>query len=129
MNRYEMSVRRNNVPTENPAARFKVTSSITEIGTYIRHCIEHQKVFRAEDMPEGKLDAAVVMISKSTDVPILVDSADDVLALSTAYSHRAVYSRETLPRNVSLVMHYTKSLGEPLQGVRTRVIIVKGKRK
>jgi len=129
MNRYQMSVRRNNAPTENPAVKFKVTSSITEIYAYIRHCIEHQVVFRAEELPEGKLDAAVVQMSKSTEVPILVDSFDDILALSAAYSHRAVYSQETLPKKVNLVIQYTRNMSRAPEGVRVRVVIVKGKKR
>ena len=115
MDRFQMAIRKHNAKPI--AYRFKSTSSVNKLCSYLKKCIEDGVIFDAKDVPNGILDAAVVRIGKETNTPVLVDSDKTARSLSIAHSYKMVFSLDKDQKFSYLrypyALYYTEKL--PLQ--------------
>ena len=87
MNRYEIALGK-----RNKAFRFPPTQSITKTLKYMNFCAQNRTTFVADNIPVFILEAAMVKMSETTKIPIVVDSKEKALLLSTAHSHSNILS-------------------------------------
>jgi len=79
----------------NKELRAAPTKSVPAIKKALRFCNVHNLIFKSENQPQAIMNKALISLSKETGVPILVATDSDAMALSTAYSHKAIYSFES----------------------------------
>jgi hypothetical protein len=103
MNRYQIAVRKHQ---DRKVVMFKASDRIDTVCKYIAYCVKSGLVFHAKNIPRGVLDASVIAYSKRVNIPILMTGAVEVMTLSTAYSHREIYTKESLPKNCTAVILY-----------------------
>jgi len=100
------------------AYRFKASGSMSRVLSYMKKCMEDGMVLDADEIPESALDAAVVKLSKESDVPIIVTSQVDAHLLSISQSHRRVFMFDDLPKKFPYAIYYiniddAQSLADP----------------
>jgi uncharacterized protein YehS (DUF1456 family) len=119
MDRFQLAIRKHNAKPI--AYRFKSTSSLNKLCSYLKKCIEDGVIFDAKDVQSGILDAAIVRIGKETNTPILVDSDKIARSLSIAHSYKMVYSLEKEQKfsyiKYPYALYYMEQL--PLQDVNS----------
>jgi hypothetical protein len=92
MDRYSIALGK-----RNGAFKFPSTQSVARTVKYINYCIKHKATFVASNIPEFILFSALVKVSLSSQVPILVKHEEKARVLSTAYSHKPIYTPKTMP--------------------------------
>lgn len=99
MNRYKIAiVRLKDQPEKRKAYRFPGTRYVSRTVGYIRYCINNKVIFLADNIPQDALDSAVIKISESYDIPVIVDSDSTARLFSISHSHK-IYSLNNLPKD------------------------------
>lgn len=121
MDRYKILLGR---PPFRTAFKFKPSHSVNGIYRCMEKCIKEGTVFDATNMPVGILDAAVVDLSKTYAIPIIVETEEMARALRIAHGYHRIFSLENIPDDGNCVICYGTV---PSPGVRVHLNILKPK--
>jgi hypothetical protein len=101
MDRYKIAIGK-----KYQAYRFPVTQSITRTVRYIDYCVKKKAVFIADNIPIFILESALIKVSSTTHIPIVVKSEEKARILSTVHSHKNIYWIKTLPSHSNYLIYY-----------------------
>jgi len=97
MNRYKIAIQHQNKLEERKAYRFPATKYVARTIQFINYCMDEKVIYIADNVPQNVLDAAVISVSKTTEVPIVVSTDSQARLFSISHSHK-IYSLESPPR-------------------------------
>lgn len=98
MSRYKIAIQLQNQLEERKAYRFPSTNFVARTVQFIQYCIKEGVIYIADNIPLDTLDAAVISVSRSCDVPIVVNSENKAALFSISHSQK-IYSLENLPHS------------------------------
>jgi len=104
MSRFKIAIQLHNESKERKAYRFPATNFVARTVQYINYCIKEKLIYIADNIPQDALDAAVVSISKTLDIPIVVNTKSKATLFSISHSHK-IYSLDNLPRSRYVVCY------------------------
>lgn len=97
MSRYKIAVQLEDVKQNRKAYRFPATPFVAKTVQYIQYCMKEKLILIADNIPQDALDAAVVSVCKSRDIPLVVAKDSQATLFSISHSLK-IYSLENLPR-------------------------------
>jgi hypothetical protein len=121
MSRYKIAIQLQNIPVERKAYRFPSTNFVARTIQFIQYCIKEGVIYIADNIPQDALDAAVISVSKSCDIPVVVESESKAMLFSISHSQK-IYSLENLPRN-RYVLCYNCSDYKLSPGMKALVVV------
>lgn len=98
MSRYKIAIQLQNQSEERRAFRFPSTNFVARTVQFIQYCIKEGVIYIADNIPQDALDAAVISVSRSRDVPVVVNSENKATLFSISHSQK-IYSLENLPHS------------------------------
>jgi len=121
MSRYKIAIQLQSHSEKRKAYRFPPTTYIARTVRYIQYCIKEGVIYIADNVPQNVLDAAIIAVSKSFDVPVIVKTDSKALLFSISHSQK-IYSLENLPRN-RYVLCYNCPDNKLLPGMKALVTV------
>lgn len=106
MNRYQLAVRKSNPLPPRGEVCFERKDNEEYVRKCILFCMRNRLALNANNIPRGILDRAVIAVSKTTDAPVVVDTPEGAMALSSAYSHRSVFALTSSRSPKHAVIYY-----------------------
>jgi len=102
MNRYQIA----SASTKSNKYSFKPSQSVVVIYEYMKICVSDHAIFNSSNMREALIDAALVKLSRETDIPIIVWSRNKSKLMSIAYSYKYIYDLNSLPDKYVNIIAY-----------------------
>ena len=120
MNRYKIALENEEYP-KRKLFHFPATTTAGRTLKYIRHCIEKDGIFIANNIAEDALNGAIIEASKLYDAPILVETEKEAQLFSISYSYRDIFPKNKMPKGEYFILYncYEKYLERKIQPIIT----------
>jgi len=104
MNRYKIAINNEEFP-ERRLFHFPASQTMGRTLKYIKHCINKDGIFIADNIAEDALNGAIIEISKLLDAPILVETEKEAQLFSISYSYRNIFPKNQMPKGQYFILY------------------------
>lgn len=107
MNRYEIAIQKRHLENSKVTGFHFVTppKNVKQIISYIKICIKNETILYGENIPEDKLNVAVIEASKLYKIPILVETELEAKIFSITQSYTDIYHVNNLPHKQLFILY------------------------